>query len=351
MSDPLDGRLLCHINLARAYRGGERQAELLIRDLSARGVRQRLIVRKGNLLFERHCGDIPGLRIVAVSGKAFGAALAARGADLVHAHEGQAFYAAALAKLFHRVPYVLTRRVPNPQRPSLPRTLAYSWAGRFTGVSQAVARNVRERHPDLDVVVIPDAHASLDASADVVAALRAEYPGKRLIGHVGALDDAHKGQRTIIAAARRAAVEHPDWQFVLCGDGRDEGSLKAEAAGLGNLSFAGFVNNVGDYLASFSAFVFPSNFEAMGSSLLDAMHFGLPIVASRTGGITEIVEDRVNGLLISPGDSDALLASLDAVLSDPETSERMSRANRVKAKRYDASAMANAYLAEYRALL
>ncbi len=351
MSDPLNGRLLCHINVAREYRGGERQAELLIRDLAERGVKQRVIVRDSNQVFEWQCRSIPGVEVIATRGRLLGVTLAVKGASLVHAHEGRGFYAAALASYLYRTPYVLTRRVTNPQRRSILRTLAYRRAGRFTGVSHAVARNVGERHPDLDVLVVPDAHASLEASAATVAALQAEYPGKRLIGHVGALDDSHKGQCTIIAAARRAVTEYPDWHFILCGDGKDEAMLKEEATGLTNLTFAGFVGNVGDYLASFSAFVFPSKYEAMGSSLLDAMHFGLPIVASRAGGIPEIVTDGVNGILIDPDDSDALVDSLDAILSSPVTRNRMRLANVAKAKQCNAAAMAETYLKEYRALL
>jgi len=351
VSDPLDGRLLCHINLAKEYRGGERQAELLIRDLAERGVEQRVVVRDSNRVFERQCRAIPGVQVVATRGRLTGAARAVKGSALAHAHEGRGFYAAALAGFLYRTPYVLTRRVTNPQRPSALRTLAYERAGRLIGVSRAVARNVSERHPDIDLRVIPDAHASLESSAEAVASLREKYSGKRLIGHVGALDDSHKGQRTIIAAARRTATEHPDWHFMLCGDGKDEAILKEEAKGLTNLTFAGFVSNVGDYLASFSAFVFPSKYEAMGSSLLDAMHFGLPIVASRAGGIPEIVTDGVNGILIDPGDSNALVDSLDAILSSPVTRNRMRLANVDKAKQCSAAAMAEAYLKEYRALL
>ena len=351
MSDPLDGRLLCHINLAKEYRGGERQAELLIRDLAGRGVRQRVIVRDSNRVFESQCRSISGVEVVSTPGRLAGAALAVKGASIVHAHEGRGFYSAALANYLYRTPYVLTRRVPNPQRPSVLRSLVYRRAARFTGVSRAVARNVSKRHPDLDVLVVPDAHASLESSAAAVAALRAEHPGKRLIGHVGALDDSHKGQSTIIAAARLAATEHPDWHFVLCGDGKDEAMLREQAKGLANLTFAGFVGNVGDYLASFSIFVFPSNYEALGSSLLDAMHFGLPIVASRAGGIPEVVTDGVNGILIDPGDSDALVNSLDAILSSPDTRNRMRLANVEKANRCSAATMADTYIKEYRALL
>lgn len=350
MADALGGRRLCHINLAKGYRGGERQTELLIAELARRGVRQQLVLRAGNPLRER-CEGIDGLSVTEAPRRVLGAALAARSSDILHAHEAQAFYAAAIANLAFGKPYVLTRRVPNPQRPSLARRITYGRAGCLAGVSQAVADNIHRLYPNIDVKVVPDAHAALRANPGTVTAIRGQFPGKTLIGHIGALDDSHKGQRTLLAAARRASVERPDWQFVLCGDGKDETAFKAEAADLDNVSFAGFVDNPGDYLASFDVFAFPSNFEALGSSLLDAMCFGLPVVASNVGGIPEFVEDGVNGFLVAAGDPDALFNRIDHILIDESIRTSMAGANREKAARYSAAAMADAYLMIYRRLL
>ncbi len=350
MSDKLAGRTICHINLASGYRGGERQAELLIRELARRGLRQRLVARTGSALTDR-CRDVARLDVVEARGRPFGAAFAARNVAVLHAHEGHAFYAAAMASRMSGAPYVLTRRVPNPQRPSPLRSAAYRRAGRLCGVSEAVADNIRVLYPDLDVTVVPDAHAALQPSREDIDAVRGQFPGKRLIGHVGALDDAHKGQRTILKAAARAAVERPDWQFVLCGNGRDEAALRAEAKSLDNVTFTGFLEDVAPYLASFDVFVFPSNFEALGSSLLDAMYLGLPIVASRTGGIPEFVEDGTNGILIEPGDGDALFAGVESLLDRPALRDAVVQANRAKAACYDAAAMADRYAAIYTELL
>lgn len=350
MSDPLNGRHLCHINLAKGFRGGERQTQILIGELAARGVRQSLITREHSALGDR-CQDIPGLAISKASTRILGAALRARQADVIHAHEAHAFYSAALAHLFNKTPYVLTRRVPNPQKPSIARTITYGWAGKLTGVSQAVEENIRVRYPVIEVEVVPDAHASLTSDEAAVTDIRSQFPGKVLVGHVGALDDAHKGTRTILAAARRAAVEKPDWQFLICGDGKDEAALKAEAADLDNVTFTGFIDNVGDYLASFDVFVFPSRYEALGSSVLDAMHFGLPVVATNVGGIPEFVDDGVNGYLIEPDDSDALVERVAETLANSHQRELMAAANRAKAALYDAKRMADAYVAIYQGLL
>jgi glycosyltransferase involved in cell wall biosynthesis len=350
MGDPLGDRSLCHINLAKGYRGGERQAELLIRELAGMGVRQHLIIRPGSPL-RQHCASIDGLSISEASGRSLGAAWQARPFDLLHAHEAQAFYAAALANLAFANPYVLTRRVPNPQRPSWARRTTYGRAGRLVGVSTAVADNVHQLYPDIEVTVVPDAHAGLSADPETVARIRDQYSDKKLIGHIGALDDSHKGQRTIIAAARLARVDRPGWHFVLCGDGKDEEVLRAEAADLENVTFTGFVDNPGDYLASFDVFAFPSNFEALGSSLLDAMFFGLPIVATRVGGIPEVMADGVNGWLIERGDAQAMFERIDRILTRTDERAGMAAANREKASQFEVAVMTQAYLEIYRELL
>src|SRR5690606_27458878 len=109
--------------------------------------------------------------------------------------------------------------------------------------------------------------------------------------------------------------------------------------------------NVEDYLAAFDIFVYPSVREGLGSTLLDAMAFGLPIVASRAGGIPEIVEDGVNGLLIPPGDPDALVQALVRLLDDPALCASMRSANRASAARYSSDRMTDSYEAIYRSLL
>jgi glycosyltransferase involved in cell wall biosynthesis len=338
------------MSLASDYRGGERQAEILLRELAGRGWPQRLVVRHGNPLATR-CRDVSNLDIVEVASNPFAAAFAARGAALVHAHEARCVYSGAISALLFRIPFLFTRRVPNPQRRSTLRDISYKMASSVIAVSEAAARPMREQYPGIDVSVVPDAHAGLRADAAAVASIRERFDGKLIIGHVGALDDGHKGQMTIIDAARAAQENHPDWQFVLCGNGRDEERLRAAANGLSNIEFTGFVDNIGDYYGSFDLFVFPSRKEALGSAMLDAMQFGLPVVGSNVDGIPEFLEDGVNGRLIEPGNAGQLLAGIEALVDDEEWAASVRAANTEKAMSLDAAAMADRYEAFYREML
>jgi glycosyltransferase involved in cell wall biosynthesis len=333
---------LCHITLAPGFRGGERQAEVLIRELAGRNRQQRLIVRRGNDLVGR-CADIPGLEVIEVASNPIAAALAARGSAIVHAHEARSIYSGLLASLLFDIPYVFTRRVPNPQRPSLLRTLSYRRAAGPVVISKAVLRSVSSMYPDIDFRIVPDAHASLQANASVAARIREERAGKVLIGHVGALVQCHKGQLTIIEAARLVQHEHPDWHFLLCGSGRDEERFRVAAEGLVNIEFVGFVENIGDYYGAFDVFVFPSLQEAIGSAMIDAMYFGLPIVATDVGGIPEFVDDGVNGRLIEVEQPEQLVAGINDLLDNPDWAASVRAANIEKATMLDAVAMADRY--------
>lgn len=339
--------LICHVNLARDYRGGERQTELLVRELAARGLQQRLVVRHGQPLAER-CADVPGLDVVETRSNLLAAGRATKGASLVHAHEARAVYAGWFATRCYGIPSILTRRVTRSQKSSWLRDRAYRAASAVVGVSRAVAEHIVAGYPDIEPIVVADAHGDLTVDAEVATALRERHAGKVLIGHIGSYDHSAKGQLTIIDVAARAAAERPRWHFLLLGAGKDEALFRKRIGKLTNIELTGFVDNVGDYLSAFDVFVFPSLHEALGSSVLDAMHFGLPVVATRVGGIPEFVEDGVNGFLISRESPGELMAGIDRIVCNAELVSSMHLANRAKAAEYNATRMADRYEAIYR---
>lgn len=342
--------LIAHVNLARGFRGGERQTELLVRELGAGGWRQRLVSRRGEPLAARLEGT-PGLEVAEVSGNLLAAALALRGAALVHVHEARALQAAFLSRMLGGAPYVVTRRVQQgPSRHGLNR-LMYRQAAAIAVLSQAIGAAIRALDPALRFVVIPSAVAGLESDRARAAELRARFGGGFVVVQVGALVDAHKGQRQVIAMARGTLASAPDVAFVLVGSGRDEAALRAEAAGLANVHFAGQVAEVGNYLAACDLFLYPSRHEGLGSVLLDAMAAGLPVVATRVGGIPEIVRDGVNGLLCEPGDVAGLTAAMLRLREDPELRARMAAANRERAREFSPRHMARRYEELYRGIV
>lgn len=344
------GPIVGHVNLAKGFRGGERQTQLLIQQLADQGWRQRLVTRRGSMLGAR-CQDIDGLNIVETSSNAVSAARKLRGVDIAHIHEGRAVYAGLLAKLFYGIPFIITRRIDNPFRKSIARNWAYNKASVIAGVSSFIVDQVSDYYPHTTVVNIADAHADLTAASPDGHSIRARYPDKMIAGHIGALVQSHKGQMTIIDAAKMLQDTNPNIHFMLIGSGLDEAMFKQSAEGLANISFEGQVDNVADFLDAFDVFVFPSLKEGLGSTLLDAMCFGLPVVASGVGGIPDIIEDGVNGLLVPPGDVRAFTEALLRVQNDDQLRARMKKENLQKAGQFSAAVMAESYGRLYRGIL
>jgi glycosyltransferase involved in cell wall biosynthesis len=340
---------IVHVNTARGYRGGERQTELLIRGLARRGVRQALVTRRGAPLAAR-VRDLD-IDVREVAGGLASVTRATRDAALIHVHEGRSVYAAFLRSLLSGTPYVITRRVNNPIRQHWFAHRAYRRAASVAAVAPQVAEIVRAYDSSIKVTVVHSASSGLTVDAASSERIRARFAGRFVAGHVGALDNAQKGQEYIIAVAREIERSHPDIHFVLVGGGHDEAMLKAAAAGLSNLTFTGFVDNVGDYLAAFDIFILPSNREGIGSILFDAMEQGLPVVASRVGGVPDIVHDGENGLLIDPASPAQLRDAVLQLKADAALRRAYGERGREFAKDFSSDAMCSKYFTLYEAVL
>jgi glycosyltransferase involved in cell wall biosynthesis len=141
------------------------------------------------------------------------------------------------------------------------------------------------------------------------------------------------------------------------GDGQSlsiEPALRERAARvdlLGRVSFTGRVDAVEYHLRACDLLAFPSTFEALGLSLIEAAACGLPAVASRTGGIVDVVEDGASGLLVAPGSVAELRGALAALLDDPERRRAWGRhAREIAERRFDLEASVGRYRALFAGL-
>jgi len=342
-------RLIVHVNLSKSFRGGERQTELLVRGLAERGHPQRLVARAAAPLAER-LADVKQLDIRSVGGLLGATQACGRDAAVLHVHEGRAPLVARGAQLLGSAPYLITRRVPKPLKHNPVTRHLYRRAARVVAISQAVAASLAEYDRDLRVDVIPSALAHLAANPDALAALRARYTGRFVVGLVGALVIHHKGQDLLIEVARRVESAHPDILFVLVGEGEDEERLRARAADLRNVEFAGFVDDVGTWLEFFDVLTLPSRHEGLGSVLLDAMDHGRAIVASRVGGIPELVTDGDNGLLVAPDSADELERAILTLYRNRARLAAMGERSRARAGQYTPARMTERYVELYRSV-
>ncbi|HEX7490493.1 MAG TPA: glycosyltransferase [Candidatus Limnocylindrales bacterium] len=148
-----------------------------------------------------------------------------------------------------------------------------------------------------------------------------------IVGVVARLE-AEKGHRTLVDAWPDVLAVHPEAWLLIVGEGSERNSLEAQAASLGvaeHVVFTGRREDVPAVTAALDVAVLPSYREAQGLSVLEAMALSRPVVASNVGGIPEMIEDGVSGLLVPPGDCNALAAAIVRLLSDHPLADTIAR--------------------------
>jgi glycogen(starch) synthase len=275
----------------------------------------------------------------------------ARPVDVVHAHQGEDLATLPLARLAarrHRCPLVVTVHC------SVGHTLTGGGlrARLLRALGGAIERSALRR---ADAVVVLTHRTAAALAPDGVPADRVStipsgfdpqlfagdlpdvFPGvgRPRIGYVGRLAPQKRADRLVEAFGR---MREPAF-LVVVGDGPDRERVHALAAAgpsADRITLTGFVEHtaVPAVLASLDVLVLPSAYEEMGSVLTEALASGLPVVASDVGGIPEVVHDGVTGLLVPPGDVDALAAALDRLAADPGLRTRLSAGARARAAEY-----------------
>ncbi|GHD48837.1 hypothetical protein GCM10008110_18040 [Marinobacter persicus] len=204
--------------------------------------------------------------------------------------------------------------------------------------------------PDAKTTVIPSSFSGFPSSEERVSAIRQRFDGKVLVGQVGRLLQ-HKGYHVTIEAARKLVTSHPEIQFLFIGEGPDEDWLRDLAAGLPNIQFVGFQQDVGNWLAALDVFVFPSLSEGLGSTILEAMQHEVPVIASRAGGIPDLIKNGENGILVEPGDPDTLRVAIETLVVNERQREWLTRRAIQGLAGFSPNTVAERYLSLYKHVL
>jgi glycosyltransferase involved in cell wall biosynthesis len=257
------------------------------------------------------------------------------GPDLVHLHSRRgADTLGALTTKVAGIPTILSRRVDNPEAGwSLgakyrlyDAVITISEAIRTVLMGQGVPEEkVRCVHSALDPTpfMVPGDSECLRRDLDLPT-------GSTLVG-MAAQFIPRKGHHTLLEAIPKVLEKDGEAHFLLFGQGplREEVESRAKATGIhDHLRFPGFRDDLPSLLPSLDILVHPATREGLGIILLQASAAALPIVASRAGGIPEAVQDGDTGLLVEPGDADALARALSALLADPDRGRAMGTAGR-----------------------
>jgi glycosyltransferase involved in cell wall biosynthesis len=168
---------------------------------------------------------------------------------------------------------------------------------------------------------------------------------------VGRLID-RKGHGPLIDAFAIVRGRVPDARLIIVGDGPARGALERRAVRRGvdaATTFAGTVYPTADLLSDADVFVFPSLVEPQGLALLEAFAAGTPVIATRTGGIPEMLHDGIDGLLVEPGDVAGLASAMLRMLTDPGLRASFAAHARLRLPAFDVETIAGEYVALYRA--
>ncbi len=179
-------------------------------------------------------------------------------------------------------------------------------------------------------------------------------PEEVLIGTVAVLRN-KKGHRFLIRAAVDVLKQHPDTKFLFVGGGPKETEIRQEIAAKGlrnKFILTGTRQDIPEILNSMDIFVLPSQMEALGQAIAEAMAAGLPVVASNVGGIPELALDGKTGYLVPHSDSKALASAINKLLANPRTAKEMGQAGqKYVQQKFDCRHMIDKTAQLYRQLL
>ncbi len=359
-----------HVSTFPDWRGGEQQLAALWKGLDERGCRQVIACARGTAM-EAYCRE-HGITHVALKKRAGFDPVMAKGlqrivrdleVDIVHTHDAHAHTIALIANILWRVsrPIVISRRVDFP--------IGGFWLSRFKYNAKRVGRIVCVSDAIRDIV-----RASVKSPEKVVTVRSGFDPSRfrdrkkkgkglracldiddsmHLIGNVAALAP-HKDHFTFIETAAQLGERRSDLFFVIIGEGPERAAIEAYIREKGmsdRIVLTGFRDDIPDILPELDLFLMSSRTEGLGTSILDAFWCGVPVVSTEAGGIPEMVEHEVTGLLAHPGDPEMLADQVIRLLNDRELYERLLRNAEKRVADHDISNTVQRTLDIYRTVL
>lgn len=346
---------ILHLDSGATWRGGQRQVLLLALGLRDLGHEPFLIGAPGSPLVEK--ARAAGLPVAAIpmaadwdirAARRIRARMRAWKVDLVHAHDARS-HALAMIALIGRneMPLIVTRRVSFT-----PRSVKIKYGTRVTRFI-AISRAVKEAMTSagMDASRISVIHSGITPKGDVTSRdWRRELswpPDSIVCGIVGAMTS-EKG----IDILRRIGEAMPPsarqrTRVVLIG-GQATGTT--EIGGVTTHS-AGFVSEIDPAIAGLDILLHPSRAEGLGTAVIDAMALGVPPVAFAVGGLPEVIDNEISGILVPPGDHEAFAREVARLAADAALRSRLGDQARLKARTFDAARMTKETEAVYNELL
>ena len=357
---------ILHVETGRHFLGGPQQVIYLLRALEAHGHENILVCPPGSGIdtVARQAGirvqnlfcagdlDLPfAYRL--------GQYLKSERPDIVHCHSRRgADILGGLAASAADVPAVVSRRVDNTEM-RLMAALRYRPFRKVIAISDAIAQALIEHgvEPGRIVVIRSAVDAEAMSPRRECGAVREEFalPEDAVIVAAAGQLIPRKGHASLLEAV--ASIRHrcPALRLVIFGEGGLDTELRAQAAALGlhdTVQFAGFRDDLDDFVGCFDVFAHPALAEGLGVAALKAAAAGVPVVGFAAGGMVEAVEDGRTGLLVEPGNSEQLADALLRLCEDPALRRRLGTAGRERMqKEFSIATMVQRHIQLYESVL
>ena len=333
---------ILHIDPERHWGGGEAQVLDLLSYLAERGHRNDLLTHPDGRLFRE--SQALGVRTIPLVVRndldlrpvsRLRRLIRDNNYDIIHFHTKRAHALSFwLSRGTPRPKCVVTRRMDYPEASNwYTRCLYNRKVDGVVAVSQRISEllvqagvapeKIRLIHDGIDPRPFESAANNRDIHTDCV-----------VVG-MAAVFEERKGHRFLLEAARRLKAQVCRIQYRLAGDGSLRQSLENTATRLGlkdDVQFLGFVSDIPTFLSQVDIFVLPSLFEGLGVAALEAMAAGKAVIASRVGGLAEVVLDGVTGFLVAPGDAEGLANAIAKLAADRSLSREMGQKGRARLK-------------------
>ncbi len=326
---------ILHVSTPSTWRGGEQQVAYLVLALEEEQIDQVVLTPHGSSLSQKistaearvigfHKRGLLDLSLAAKIAKL----CTAEKFDLIHAHDSHAHSAAVLSNTIFGsdTAMIVSRRVDFPVSGNLFSRWKYNHPliRRIICVSEMIRQITAPSINDPSKLTVVYSGIDIDkyhpptSNRKLIRELGLS-DNVKLIGNLSALAD-HKDYPTFLRTAAILYRQDPSLHFIIAGKGPEEENIKNKIEELHLLEcvhMLGFREDVSDVMQSLDVFLITSVTEGLGTIILEAFAAGVPVVATRAGGIPEMVEDGITGLLTNPGDAAYLANAVTRILKDP----------------------------------